>query len=174
MTVITLQDLAVDLRHARTGQRFASLHRFVNGEFELREHHLSIESAAHLLKGIAEVIKALIFGASARQHVLLQEQLVSDRGYFCREDREVGQFIGLILVGENLVHRMTPLMRVSRSAVVIVLMIKQHQRMDVVGGARHVCTRALTGLRIHVHPAFLGSGCECAAIIRTEHLNRRH
>ena len=165
MTVIALKDLTVDLRHAGTGERFSSLHRFVNGEFELREHHLPEECPPHLLKGIAEIVQALIFRTSACQHVLLQKQLISDRRNFRRENREVSQFKRLIFVGQNLVHRMTPLMRVSRSAVVIVLMIEQHQGMDVVGGARHVCARALTGLRIDVHPAFLGGSGERTAII---------
>ena len=68
---------------------------FVNGEFKLGEHNLPVECAAHLLKGIAEVIQALIFRAS----VLLQQQFCH-RGYLCVKIRKVGQFIGLILVGD--------------------------------------------------------------------------
>ena len=67
---------------------------------------------------------------------------------------------------------MAPFMGVGRSAVVVVLMIEQHERMYVVRGARHVCTRALARLRIDVHPAFFRSNRERAGVIGAEHLNR--
>ena len=153
--VVALEDAGIDGRDLFARQRFSLIDLAVDGRLEFGEHGLAEEGAAQVFQRRAQVQQALVVIPGLFQARVEQQRFVRRRGDLRHKDavRRIDRW--LRLVGQHRVHGVAPFVRQGADGFVIVRVVEQHERVDIIRVAIHIGARHLARARVHIHPARL-------------------
>ena len=136
--MISLDQLPIERTEIVGGKGLSLLDSLVDGELELGEHGLAEECAPQLLEGVPKIEQPLGGARGSLEHPVQQEGLVQGGRYFSDENGVVRVDEVLGLIGEARVEGVSPLVRQCRNGFVVIVVVHQNVRVDVVDMAVHV------------------------------------
>mmetsp|Transcript_6014 Transcript_6014/g.23952 ORF Transcript_6014/g.23952 Transcript_6014/m.23952 type:complete len:557 (-) Transcript_6014:1630-3300(-) len=171
VTVVVLEQLAVDLGHALAVQGLALGRGVMRVQLELAEHGLAEKRAAQTLQRVAELVELVVARRGPSQHGLTEQQLVGGGRDLGDEQRIAGGFVGLGAVGDGRVHRMPPLMGEGADRLEIALVVQEHEGRHAVDAVL-VGATALAGRWQCMHGVGPQRGLEQRLVVLAQRLGR--
>ena len=168
LAIILPRDIQIQLRQCIARDGLPLSRHFVHPEFELCKLRLAKYGALDVLEIIPQQRQPRVVVLRVLQDMVDQERLIKRGRDFCHEDRIVRERVRLRLIGEVALHRVSHLVGKRADVRVLPVVIDQHVRMDVIGGAFGIGARTLAFVREQIDPPAVVRALDRAGVFASE------